>query len=164
MHVYVAGSGKGPKKVGVAIDPPRRLRALATGHGRPLRLLFSAPVPAEFAAMDVERRAHWLLRERKTHGEWFDVSAKAAIDAVERAIAEGGAGEKEPPSVGRPPLKRNVATVMLSVRLPADVIERIDARVGDMTRGEWVRDAIERRLKAQSPANPPSRAKSQDAE
>lgn len=60
--------------------------------------------------------------------------------------------------MGRPPLKRNVATVMLSVRLPADVIERIDARVGDMTRGEWVRDAIERRLKAQSPASQRDRA------
>lgn len=58
--------------------------------------------------------------------------------------------------MGRPPLKRNVATVMLSVRLPADVIERIDAAAGDMSRGEWVRDAIERRLKARPPTAPGS--------
>lgn len=156
MHVYVAGSGRGPKKVGVATSPARRLRALATGHGRPLKLLFSAAVPPDVAVTDVERRAHWLLRDRKTHGEWFDVSAKAAIDAVERAIADGGAGEKEPPSVGRPPLKRNVATVMLSVRLPADVVERIDAAANGKPRGEWVREAIEKRLKARPPTAPGS--------
>lgn len=59
--------------------------------------------------------------------------------------------------MGRPPLKRNVATVMLSVRLPADMVERIDARAGDMTRGEWVRWALERAIKA-SPPIQPSRA------
>lgn len=56
--------------------------------------------------------------------------------------------------MGRPPLKRNVATVMLSVRLPADVIERIDASVGDKTRGEWVREAIERELRRVKPRPP----------
>lgn len=70
-------------------------------------------------------------------------------------------GTKRP--MGRPPLKRNVATVMLSVRLPADVIERIDARVGDMTRGEWVRDAIERRLKASPPSqHAPAKSKGEE--
>lgn len=63
--------------------------------------------------------------------------------------------------MGRPPLKRNVETVMLSVRLPADMVARIDARAGDKTRGEWVRWAIERAIKA-SPPTPPSPAKSPD--
>lgn len=102
-------------------------------------------------------------RSSTTSPEWFNVSAKEAIDAVQRAIAEGGAGEKEPPSVGRPPLKRNVETIMLSVRLPADMVEKIDARTGDMTRGEWVRWALERAIKA-SPPTLPSKAKSKDAE
>lgn len=65
--------------------------------------------------------------------------------------------------MGRPPLKRNVATVMLSFRLPADVVARIDALVGDGTRGEWVRQAIERELK-RSPPTLPAPAKSPDAE
>lgn len=65
--------------------------------------------------------------------------------------------------MGRPPLKRNVATVMLSFRLPADVVARIDERAGDMPRGEWVRKAIERALKG-SPPNPPSQAKSRNEE
>lgn len=65
--------------------------------------------------------------------------------------------------MGRPPLKRNVETVMLSFRLPADVVARIDERVGEGTRGEWVRQAIERELK-RSPPSPRGPAKSQDAE
>lgn len=66
--------------------------------------------------------------------------------------------------MGRPPLKRNVATVMLSVRLPADVVARIDERVGpDGARGEWIRKAIDKALKA-SPPTPPSPAKSPDVE
>lgn len=65
--------------------------------------------------------------------------------------------------MGRPPLKRNVATIMLSFRLPADVVARIDDRVGDGTRGEWVRQAIERELK-RSPPTPPGSTKSQDEE
>lgn len=56
--------------------------------------------------------------------------------------------------MGRPPLKRNVETVMLSFRLPADVVARIDERVGEGTRGEWVRQAIERELKRSPPTLP----------
>jgi predicted DNA-binding protein len=58
--------------------------------------------------------------------------------------------------MGRPPLKRNVATVMLSVRLPADLVERIDASIGEKTRGEFMREAIERelrRLKSRPPTD-----------
>jgi hypothetical protein len=57
--------------------------------------------------------------------------------------------------MGRPPLKRNVATIMLSVRLPADVVERIDASIGDKTRGDFIREAIERELRRIT-RNPPN--------
>ena len=57
--------------------------------------------------------------------------------------------------IGRPPLKRNVATIMLSVRLPADVVALIDERVGpDGARGEWIRKAIDKALKANLPSRP----------
>lgn len=66
--------------------------------------------------------------------------------------------------MGRPPLKRNVATVMLSVRLPADVVARIDERVGpDGARGEWIRKAIDKALKA-SPRTGLGSTTSKDAE
>lgn len=165
-ELYVVGSPRGPKKVGVANNPVLRLKQLRTGSSRRLELLFTTPAP-DGIAVDIERRAHWLLREKKTHGEWFAVSAKEAIDAVQRALMEGGAGEKQRPSVGRPPLKRNVETVLVALRLPADVVARMDERAGDGKRSEWLRRLIANELRKpfkSNPPTPPSPAKSQDAE
>lgn len=65
--------------------------------------------------------------------------------------------------MGRPPLKRNAETVVTTIRLTSDVAARIDALAGPNKRGEWIRRAVERALKA-SPPTLPSRAKSKDAE
>lgn len=65
--------------------------------------------------------------------------------------------------MGRPPLKRNVETVVSAVRLPADMVERIDAIAGPNKRGEFIRKAVERALKA-NPPTLPYRARSQDEE
>lgn len=65
--------------------------------------------------------------------------------------------------MGRPPLKRNVETVVSAVRLTADMVARIDAIAGPNKRGEFIRKAVEKALKS----NPPSQhapAKSKDAE
>lgn len=155
-NVYVIGSTRGPKKIGLAANPTARLRALRTGHSRPIELLYSEPLP-DVEATDIERRAHWLLRDKKTHGEWFAVSAKAAIDALKRAVAEGGEGEKDSPLVGRPPLKRNTETVVTTIRLSADVAARIDELAGPNKRGEFIREAVERELRriTRNPANVP---------
>jgi len=164
--LYVMGSPAGPKKVGIAYDPARRLRILQTGNSRELRLLFEQDAP-EGLASDIERRAHWLLREHKTNGEWFSVSAKAAIEAVARAIREGGVGEKESRSVGRPPLKKNVATVITAIRLPLDVAQQIDAIAGPNRRSEWIRRLIANELRKPVKASHrtgPGSATSKDAE
>lgn len=65
--------------------------------------------------------------------------------------------------MGRPPLKRNVETVVSAVRLTADMVARIDAIAGPNKRGEFIRKAVERALKG-SPPTPPSQAKSQNEE
>lgn len=56
--------------------------------------------------------------------------------------------------MGRPPLKAKVATVSVLIRLPEDVLERVDALSGPNKRGEWVREAIEARLKRTPPSRP----------
>lgn len=65
--------------------------------------------------------------------------------------------------MGRPPLKRNVETVVSAVRLTADMVARIDAIAGPNKRGEFIRKAVEKALKASHPTLP-VRAKSPDAE
>lgn len=59
--------------------------------------------------------------------------------------------------MGRPPLKRNVDTVLVALRLPADVVERIDERAGEGKRSEWLRRLITNELRRQVTRTPPSR-------
>lgn len=142
MLVYVIGSARGPKKVGLSNGLRQRLRSVQTGNESRLKVLLAEEVPDASAAA-IERRAHWLLRDARKNGEWFAVSAKAAIAAVTQAIAEGGEGEKAKPAVGRPPLNVKV----MPVRLPAGMAERIDAIAGENRRAEFIREAVERELK-----------------
>jgi metal-responsive CopG/Arc/MetJ family transcriptional regulator len=58
--------------------------------------------------------------------------------------------------MGRPPL--NVKRV--SVHLPADMPERIDALVGEQKRSEWIREALEYALKMAEAAKKYSERKS----
>lgn len=58
------------------------------------------------------------------------------------------------PRMGRPPLKRNTETVVTTIRLAADVAERIDAIAGPNKRGEFIREAIDRELKRRDRSKP----------
>jgi len=139
--IYVIGAAKGLKKIGLAYNPATRLKAIQTGHGAALSILHARPVHSDLAS-DVERRAHWLLQEGRVHGEWFRVSVAAARQAVDRAIAEDGQGEKANPAVGRPAL--NVEET--KVRLPAGVKGRIIALVGKQRMAAFIRGAVEEAL------------------
>lgn len=65
------------------------------------------------------------------------------------------------PRMGRPPLKRNIETVVTTIRLSADVAARIDELAGPNKRSDFIRDAVERELRriTRNPASQPDRAK-----
>jgi predicted DNA-binding protein len=48
--------------------------------------------------------------------------------------------------MGRPPLKRNVETVVTTIRITAEMGVRIDAVAGTNKRSEFIREAIEAEL------------------
>lgn len=152
--IYVVGSPKGLKKIGLAYNPAARLKAIQTGHGAALSILHARPVRGDLAA-DIERRAHWLLQEGRVHGEWFRVSVAAARQAVDRAIAEDGQGEKAKPAVGRPALNLEET----KVRLNAGQKDRIIALVGEQRMAAFIREAIEEKLAA-TEAQPPRKPSS----
>ena len=68
--------------------------------------------------------------------------------------------------MGRPPLKRNVPTIVMALRLPADDAGRIDEIAGDGKRADWIRAVIRKELRAikASPPTAPGSTKSKDAE
>jgi hypothetical protein len=85
VWVYVLDQRHGPVKVGCSTDPERRASELRYMANGPLSLAECFHRPDD--ARQVEWLAHWLLREsRAAHLEWFNVSAAAAVAAVQRAI------------------------------------------------------------------------------
>lgn len=52
-------------------------------------------------------------------------------------------------SMGRPPLKMKI----VPVRLPPEVVEKVDALVGTYGRAQFIREAVERELKRRNEGN-----------
>lgn len=89
-YVYVIGADDGPQKIGIANDPESRRSLFQTGNHALLKVAAAAPVSRKEAGI-VERYAHWLLRDQRVRGEWFNVSpdeARQAIDDAVRAVRE----------------------------------------------------------------------------
>lgn len=139
--IYAMRSSAGLVKVGRANHPERRMQVLQTGHPGALKLIYACDVPSTLAS-DIERRAHWLLKESRQSGEWFTVAPETAIEAISAAVASRGEGEKASFSVGRPPL--NVKET--KVRLTDEQRHRIEALVGPNRMAAFIREAIEREL------------------
>ena len=59
--------------------------------------------------------------------------------------------------MGRPPLKRNIETVVTTIRITAEMAARIDAIAGPNKRGEFIREAIERELERREGSSSNSR-------
>lgn len=85
LGVYVIGSHDGPQKIGISRSPGKRLLDLVGGSGRDLRLHLFV-VGSEIRSKKVEQRAHEILAKHRLEGEWFHVSADAAIRAVLDAL------------------------------------------------------------------------------
>ncbi len=149
MEIYVIGPRSGPRKIGLAANPRKRMNTLQTGHSGKIDLLYSRAVPVECAS-DIERRVHWVLRDKRGVGEWFTVSLEEAKQAIEEASLTRGEGEKGKHAVGRPPLNAKSATKPVLVRLTEAQAERIDVLAGPNKRAEFIREAVDREISRRS--------------
>jgi hypothetical protein len=84
-YVYVMSAASGLQKIGFASRPKARRSAVQTGTPEKVSLNFTVEVPG-LDARAVERHAHWILRESRVHGEWFNVPLAEAVDAIRAAI------------------------------------------------------------------------------
>ena len=87
--IYVVEAETGSCKVGQTMDIKRRVRSFDTGipsriYLRHIEVLSGAPIT------ECELNAHRRLADNRVTGEWFDVSADEAIEAVEAAAEETG--------------------------------------------------------------------------
>lgn len=71
-RVYFVQEGeKGPIKIGLALDPERRVATLQIGHPRPLRLLRHIAGTSRH-----ERDVHMMFFKEHLRGEWFKPSKR----------------------------------------------------------------------------------------
>jgi hypothetical protein len=66
-------------KVGVAIDPGRRLYQMQTFVSSELKLLISVPLQNAFS---IERRLHQFLDQSRVRGEWFSADIRWLPDLL----------------------------------------------------------------------------------
>ncbi|WP_367140707.1 MULTISPECIES: GIY-YIG nuclease family protein [Streptomyces] len=95
-NVYVIGvSGSPVAKIGVSIDPARRLRQIQSMSPLRLEILWTCP-----GSYLLEGRLHAHLRAYRSHGEWFDFQdldpVKAVQDAVSKVRGDETSGHIEP--------------------------------------------------------------------
>ena len=74
-------------KLGISLDPERRLGQLQTGHADHLHLYHTAPVPVEKARL-YEKLLHRDIGYRRARGEWFNLTVEEAIAHVEFTFIE----------------------------------------------------------------------------
>lgn len=82
--VYVIGSADNPVKVGLADKPAVRLAQMQVGNPDELRIHHEIAFDWQVAE-DVEKSVHRALAKFHRRGEWFNVSAAQAREAIMRA-------------------------------------------------------------------------------
>lgn len=83
-HVYLVGCARlTPVKIGLAVDPVRRLACLQTGSPVALKLLWHTQ-----GGPALEGALHKRFAKYRIHGEWFDFRRLSALDLVASAAAE----------------------------------------------------------------------------
>lgn len=73
-----------PIKIGIAVDPYKRLRGLQCGS--PVELVLHHVEEMGEIAQRFEGALHRALRSKRCHGEWFDITALDAVGLIQHML------------------------------------------------------------------------------
>jgi hypothetical protein len=94
--MYVIGSSEdGPCKLGISVNPDRRLTQLQTGHAARLHLYHQEPVPAPKARL-YEQLLHRDVGYERAVGEWFNLTVEEAIAQIQFTLIHYGETQLRP--------------------------------------------------------------------
>ncbi|KFC62759.1 T5orf172 domain protein [Devosia sp. LC5] len=85
----IDGNLKGPCKIGISDKPHKRLKQVQTGSPHKLTLAFTFRVWERSWASFSEASFHASHREKRMHGEWFDMDARDALHGLIEVFARG---------------------------------------------------------------------------
>jgi hypothetical protein len=77
----IAATAAGPVKLGLSMNPEKRVRQLQTGSALPLSIFHTEEVE-DGRVKIAERALHQLLGHKRMKGEWFDMSVEQAVAEV----------------------------------------------------------------------------------
>jgi len=80
-YVYAVDFGQGLVKIGRALKPEARIRALETQSGRAALNYWFSPLIEDYEK--IELQAHKELKEFRRTGEWFSINLFKAISTIE---------------------------------------------------------------------------------
>lgn len=72
-------------KIGLSVDPAKRLSSLRTGSPTGMDLLWTGP-----GGRPLEQHLHKRFADRHVRGEWFDLSGWDAVEIIQQAATEFG--------------------------------------------------------------------------
>jgi len=102
-HVYLIRRPDGLIKVGISLDPHRRLSDFATGSPETLSILKVVKVLDELNARRIERAVKVSLLRYRIRGEWFKCSNERALRALRDAAFTFNSAVRQPERRGPQP-------------------------------------------------------------
>ena len=82
-YLYIIGrSPEGPVKIGISINPRKRVKDLESAGGAKIKLIWLSPLCSNFLAIETD--LHERLQDFRMHGEWFDVPFQPLVEYGER--------------------------------------------------------------------------------
>jgi len=84
-YIYVIGTTNPPYKVGISINPARRLKTLQTGHPEKLQILHITETEITRTKL-LETVIHRNLKHYRQTGEWFNITFDQLLLEIEFAM------------------------------------------------------------------------------
>ena len=90
-YLYAIGSSDGPIKFGISMNPWKRAAQIQTASPFKVALISACPCNSREEALLDEKWLHdyYAQKGKLLFGEWFDVSAVQAVEAVRDAVGFG---------------------------------------------------------------------------
>ena len=85
-YVYAIGREEGPVKIGITSALGGRLSTIQTGCPFKVDILHYCEMSTAEVAREIESDVHWVWKDRRLHGEWFDIDGDLAAEAIDGAV------------------------------------------------------------------------------
>lgn len=86
VSIYAIGAENGPVKIGISSSPLSRLAKIRTSCPFEIKLWGTLALPNRDEALQVESCVHEAYCDHRATGEWFEIDAEQAIEAIETAV------------------------------------------------------------------------------